>query len=122
MPSVTQPMSKGTQSCSEGVSCEPVSLCTTRNLNTFYAARKKKLVTSAEGTVFVSVLIFVHFPEAVCSCTAQGKCCGVASAKGNVYSDGLKLLGNCCSVMLLPSDRNTFCTGSYQLSSDSPLL
>lgn len=42
MPSVTQPMSKGTQSCSEGVSCEPVSLCTTRNLNAFYAARKKK--------------------------------------------------------------------------------
>lgn len=70
IPSVTQPKSKGTQSCSEGVSCEPVSLCTTRNLSTFYAARgkkKEKLVTSAEGRVFVSVLIFVHFPEAVYS-------------------------------------------------------
>lgn len=53
----------------------------------------KKLVTSAEDRVFVSVFIFVHFPEAVYSCTAQGKFCGVASAKGNVYSDGLKLLG-----------------------------
>lgn len=61
---------------------------------------KKKLVTSAEGTVFVSVLIFVHFPEAVCSCTAQGKMCGVASAKGNVYSDGLKLLGNVNTTLL----------------------
>lgn len=98
MPSVTQPTSKGTQSCS-GVSCEPVSLCTTRNLSTFYAARgKKKLVTSAEGRVFVSVLIFVHFPEAVYSCTAQGKFCGVA--KGNVYSDGLKLLGNVNTTLL----------------------
>lgn len=29
--------------------------------------KKEKLVTSAEGRVFVSVLIFVHFPEAVYS-------------------------------------------------------
>lgn len=59
---------------------------------------EKKLVTSAEGRVFVSVLIFVPFPEAVYSCTAQGKFCGVA--KGNVYSDGLKLLGNVNTTLL----------------------
>lgn len=62
--------------------------------------KKKKLATSAEGRVFVSVLIFVHFLEAVYSCTAQGKFCGVASAKGNVYSDDLKLLGNVNTTLL----------------------
>lgn len=61
---------------------------------------KKKLVTSAEGTVSVPILIFVPFPGAVYSCTAQGKYCGVASAKGNVYSDGLKLLGDVNTTLL----------------------
>lgn len=48
----------------------------------------------------VQCLIFVHFPEAVYSWTAQGKYSGVASAKGNVYSDGLKLLGNVNTTLL----------------------
>lgn len=52
--------------------------------------KKKKAGNQCRGYSFCFCFIFVHFPEAVCSCTAQGKCCGVASAKGNVYSDGLK--------------------------------
>lgn len=101
MPSVTQPTSKGTQLFRR---CQLWASFTLhhKKFKHFLCSKrkKKKLVTSAEGRVFVSVFIFVHFPEAVYSCPAQGKFCGVASAKRNVYSDGLKLLGNVNTTLL----------------------
>lgn len=91
MLSVTQPSQRALKAVQKVSAVNQFHFAPQETLHFLFSKekKKKKLVTSAESTVFVSVFIFVHFPEAVCSCTAQGKCCGVASAKGNVYSNGL---------------------------------